>query len=68
MIRDTWGKRTNKILFFSSKSDPDLPAIGLNVTEGRTHLMEKTNRAFRYIYDNHMDDADWFMKVGVNSS
>ncbi|XP_070178466.1 glycoprotein-N-acetylgalactosamine 3-beta-galactosyltransferase 1-like [Littorina saxatilis] len=63
MIRDTWGKRTNKILFFSSKSDPDLPAIGLNVTEGRTHLMEKTNRAFRYIYDNHMDDADWFMKV-----
>ncbi|XP_070179067.1 uncharacterized protein [Littorina saxatilis] len=63
MIRDTWGKRTNTILFFSSKNDPDLPAIGLNVTEGRTHLMEKTNRAFRYIYDNHMDDADWFMKV-----
>ncbi|KAK7096077.1 hypothetical protein V1264_005422 [Littorina saxatilis] len=62
-VRDTWGTRANQILFFSSKSDPDFPTIGLDVPEGRQHLLEKTNRAFRYIYDNHMDDADWFMKV-----
>ncbi|KAK7096059.1 hypothetical protein V1264_005405 [Littorina saxatilis] len=63
VVRDTWGRRANKILFFSSKGDPDLPTIGLDVGEGRQHLMEKTNRAFRYIYENYIDDADWFMKV-----
>ena len=64
-VRDTWGTRANLLLFFSSEEDKEFPAIGLNVSEGREHLLSKTVKAFRYIYKHHLDDADWFMKVGV---
>ncbi|XP_050409235.1 glycoprotein-N-acetylgalactosamine 3-beta-galactosyltransferase 1 [Patella vulgata] len=62
-VKETWGKRCNKVLYFSSKTDDDFPAIGLNVSEGREHLTEKTMMAFTYIYHNHFNDADWFMKA-----
>ena len=41
----------------------EFPTVGLNVSEGREHLTAKTMQGFRYIYDHHLDDADWFMKV-----
>ena len=41
-VRNTWGKRCNKLLFFSSKNNSTFPTIGLNVTEGRSHLTAKT--------------------------
>lgn len=47
----------------SSKSDSGFPTVGLEVPEGRNHLTGKTMAAFRYIYENHFNDADWFMKV-----
>ncbi|XP_055958044.1 glycoprotein-N-acetylgalactosamine 3-beta-galactosyltransferase 1 [Patella vulgata] len=62
-VKKTWGKRCNKVLYFSSKTDDNFPAIGLNVSEGREHLTEKTMMAFTYIYRNHFNDADWFMKA-----
>ncbi|XP_067648934.1 glycoprotein-N-acetylgalactosamine 3-beta-galactosyltransferase 1-like [Haliotis asinina] len=62
-VRDTWSRRCNKVLFVSSVTDPKFPTIGLNVSEGRAHLTAKTMQAFRYIYKNHFDDADWFMKA-----
>ncbi|XP_046555650.1 glycoprotein-N-acetylgalactosamine 3-beta-galactosyltransferase 1-like [Haliotis rubra] len=63
VVRDTWARRCNKVLFMSSVTDPEFPTIGLNVSEGRKHLAAKTMQAFRYIYENHFDDADWFMKA-----
>ncbi|XP_025093752.1 glycoprotein-N-acetylgalactosamine 3-beta-galactosyltransferase 1-like isoform X3 [Pomacea canaliculata] len=63
VVRDTWGKRSNKLLFFSSETDKNFPTIGLNVSEGREHLTAKTMNGFRYVYEHHLDDADWFMKV-----
>ncbi|XP_046542319.1 glycoprotein-N-acetylgalactosamine 3-beta-galactosyltransferase 1-like [Haliotis rubra] len=63
VVRDTWTRRCNKVLFMSSVTDPKFPTIGLNVSEGRKHLTAKTMQAFRYIYENHFDDADWFMKA-----
>ncbi len=47
----------------SSKDDPGLPAVGLEVPEGRDFLWGKTRKAFQYIYEKHFDEADWFMKV-----
>ena len=62
-IKVTWGRRCNKLVFMSSEPEPTLPAIGLPVIEGRNSLWGKTKEAFRYIYNNHMDDADWFLKA-----
>ncbi|XP_041363539.1 glycoprotein-N-acetylgalactosamine 3-beta-galactosyltransferase 1-like [Gigantopelta aegis] len=62
-VRNTWGKRCNKLLFFSSETNTTFPTIGLNVTEGRNHLTAKTIGAFRYVYEHFYDEADWFMKA-----
>ncbi|KAL8567979.1 hypothetical protein ACOMHN_029154 [Nucella lapillus] len=62
-VQNTWGKRANTLLFMSSQWNSSFPTIGLNVSEGRQNLPAKTFRAFRYIYENHFDDADWFMKA-----
>lgn len=47
----------------SSTTDPTFPTVGLDIAEGRNHLTGKTMAAFRYIYENHFHEADWFMKV-----
>ncbi|XP_065674701.1 glycoprotein-N-acetylgalactosamine 3-beta-galactosyltransferase 1-like [Hydra vulgaris] len=61
--RDTWGKRCNIILFMSSVQDDCFPAVGLGVAEGRENLWLKTRAAWKYIFENHFNDAEWFIKV-----
>lgn len=62
-VKKTWGKRCNILLFMSSVSNLTFPTIGLNVSEGREHLTAKTVRAFKYVYEQYRDKADWFMKA-----
>lgn len=62
-VKATWGRRCNKLLFMSSKSDTDLPTIKLNVTEGRDKLWAKTKNSFDYVYRNHYQEYDWFVKA-----
>ncbi|RVE44702.1 hypothetical protein evm_010660 [Chilo suppressalis] len=62
-VKATWGKRCNKILFVSSEEDTSLPTVKLPVREGRDHLWAKTKEAFRYVYERHRRDADWFLKA-----
>ena len=47
----------------SSESDPELPAIKLDVVEDRYNLWNKTKNAFTFIYDNHLQEYDWFVKA-----
>ncbi|XP_064607522.1 LOW QUALITY PROTEIN: glycoprotein-N-acetylgalactosamine 3-beta-galactosyltransferase 1-B-like [Liolophura sinensis] len=62
-VQKTWAKHFNTHLFISSETNTSFPTIGLNVSEGRQHLTAKTMKAFRYVYDHHFNDADWFMKA-----
>lgn len=62
-VRNTWAHRCNKLVFISSETNTSFPTVGINVPEGREHLTGKTMQAFRYIYNNHFNDADWFMKA-----
>ena len=63
-VRDTWARRANpKVIYVSSENDTSFPAVGLDIEEGWNHLTDKTMNGFRYMYDHHFDDADWFMKA-----
>lgn len=62
-VKKTWGKRCNKLIFISSQKNDTLPSVALNVSEGREHLTAKTMMAFRFVYENFMEEADWFMKA-----
>uniref|UniRef100_A0A3B3ZYY1 Glycoprotein-N-acetylgalactosamine 3-beta-galactosyltransferase 1 n=2 Tax=Periophthalmus magnuspinnatus TaxID=409849 RepID=A0A3B3ZYY1_9GOBI len=60
--RETWAKRCDVTLYMSS-TETAFPTVALNVSEGRENLYWKTIRAFQYIHDKHLDQADWFFKA-----
>ncbi|XP_032906602.1 glycoprotein-N-acetylgalactosamine 3-beta-galactosyltransferase 1-like isoform X1 [Amblyraja radiata] len=62
-VKATWAKKCNSVLFMSSKKNKDFPTVGLDVKEGRQHLNRKTIEAFRYVFDHHLNEADWFLKA-----
>lgn len=43
--------------------DDSLPSVALPVEDSRTYVWKKTKEAFKYIYKNHMDQAEWFLKA-----
>lgn len=64
-IKNTWGKRCNKLLFMSSEDDQEIGAIALPMIEKITHLWTKVRKAFQYIYDHDelINNYDWFLKA-----
>uniref|UniRef100_A0A2I4C3A0 N-acetylgalactosaminide beta-1,3-galactosyltransferase n=1 Tax=Austrofundulus limnaeus TaxID=52670 RepID=A0A2I4C3A0_AUSLI len=62
-VRATWSRHCNVVVFMSSVEDPSFPTVGLGTKEGRDQLYWKTIRAFHYVYEHHVNDADWFLKA-----
>ncbi|CAL1537638.1 unnamed protein product [Lymnaea stagnalis] len=62
-VKNTWTKRCNVVVFISSQTNDSFPTVGVNAKEGRQHLTTKTMKAFKYLYDHHLGDADWFLKA-----
>lgn len=62
-VKNTWGRRCNKLIFMSSVKDNELGSVALPVHEGRDPLWDKTKHAFMYIYQHHFHEADWFLKA-----
>lgn len=62
-VKNTWGRRCDKLLIMSSEEDTELNTIKLNVTdEGHDYLWGKSKAAWKYVYKYHLNDADWFYK------
>lgn len=62
-IKNTWGKRCNKLLFMSSQKDKDLDVTLLPIKESRDALWNKTKASFLHLYKHYRKDYDYFIKA-----
>ena len=50
----------------SSEADDEVPTVKLELGEGGdnyNYLWGKTKSAFRYVYQNHFEEYEWFVKA-----
>jgi len=62
----TWAPRCDKFSFISEYSNDTkgLPIAPIpNLLSGRQHLTQKTTLALHYLYENFLNDYDWFVKA-----
>ncbi|XP_037710572.1 glycoprotein-N-acetylgalactosamine 3-beta-galactosyltransferase 1 [Drosophila subpulchrella] len=63
-VLETWGKRCNKLIFFSSRTDVNLSgSVALAASPNFRESWRKTKGALQYLYDHHLNDADWFLEA-----
>lgn len=62
-VQQTWAPRCDQHIFISSRTNESFPTIGVDTSEGRDHLTEKTMLGFEYVYKHHFNDGDWFLKA-----
>lgn len=62
-VKNTWGKRCNKLLFISTQDDDNLDTIVVPIEESRMALRRKTKTSFLHAHDKYLNEYDWFMKA-----
>lgn len=62
-VKDTWGKRCNKLVFISTLLDDELDVLLVNVTDNRLNLWGKTKQGLQQVYEQFGNDYDWFLKA-----
>ena len=60
-------KRCNKLLYFSNFKTNSSDVIRVNVSSIGDKTISVANEAFRYIAKNHLNSADWFIRIDVLS-
>lgn len=62
-VMNTWGKRCNKLVFFSTEGARDNDTLGvveLPVKDEPRQKWRKTQETLKYTYTNLLEDVDWF--------
>ena len=63
-IKNTWGKRCNKLFFVTTQEDSELSeTIVLSLNESKKTLRKKIKRSFLHVHDNFFNDFDWLLKA-----
>lgn len=63
-IKNTWGRKCNKLLFMSSEHDSEIGSIALpNMKEKKNHLWSKTKKSFELINKEYLKEYDWILKA-----
>ncbi|XP_055346880.1 glycoprotein-N-acetylgalactosamine 3-beta-galactosyltransferase 1-like [Paramacrobiotus metropolitanus] len=62
-VKATWAKRCDEFMFVSSETDDTLQIVDAQLGENRQVLWGKTKYAFRFLYDNKLNDFDFFLKA-----
>lgn len=62
-VKNTWGRRCNKLVFISSEEDQVLETVAIPLKESRKALWTKTKAGFMHLYGNFLNDYDFFMKA-----
>jgi glycoprotein-N-acetylgalactosamine 3-beta-galactosyltransferase len=63
-VRKLWGSKCNKLLFMTNEDVPDEDdVIKLPVADGRWWLWRKTMMTMKYVYNNYINEYDWFMRA-----
>ena len=66
-IMETWGKHCDKVIFSSTATDVNLGAIGFNMPDSHDFTWGRFKLMFKYIYQNFIDEYDWFVKCDDDS-
>lgn len=62
-IKETWGKKCDKLVFFSNKMDESLPAVRVVAPATHENLWKKHRQVLKLIYREYYGEYDWFYKV-----
>ncbi|XP_052846977.1 glycoprotein-N-acetylgalactosamine 3-beta-galactosyltransferase 1 [Drosophila gunungcola] len=62
-VNRTWGARCNKLIFMSTKTDPHLNILKINISESRNNLYAKVRTGMGYVHKHHLNEYDWFLKA-----
>ncbi|XP_064120295.1 glycoprotein-N-acetylgalactosamine 3-beta-galactosyltransferase 1-like [Macrobrachium nipponense] len=67
--KKTWGKRCDKFVIVSDVADSDLGTVQVKsrLQNGKEVLWLKTRESFKYLFDIHLQDFDWFLKADVDT-
>ena len=62
-VKDTWGSQCDRLIFVSDATSVKIGAINFNKTSLYTSLWAKVTESFKFAYEEHYHDFDWFLKA-----